>query len=401
MADSKQKSLNNLLIKSILFALFSSITAIILIIFFWGSNTLTSYLKKDSSINSQLVFTSMQELMKKGTNSAELQNYVNKLNIFFPDRHVTLKTEDFQIIKDVEVIEENDHIKLAYPLKVEQSCLACHTDAKVGDLKGVIEYRYPIKDVFFSLQDVLLLLVIFAMTGFVIIFIMLFLSVHRLIAKPLMDLQGVMDKVSSHNDLQIIPTPSPVHELEGIRIAFNRMSEKLSKSFTEVVSAAETDTLTGLRNRRNFDRVIKRELIKTKENETHLALVMLDLNRFKPINDTYGHQVGDHALKHFAAILEKSFRKEDLIFRTGGDEFMLILPNISNQAASHVLDTLSKNLTCVPFKIDEEHQLYLSCSMGFAIYPLDGTDCDQLIETADQMMYVQKNKNHGEDSTES
>ena len=394
MRISKKSSLNKLLIKSIIFSFLTSIVVIIFIALFWGSQTLTSYLKNESKTHSQLVFTSMQELMKKGASGEDLRGYVDKLNAFYPDRSIQLNTTNFQSIEHVAIEELEDTIKISYPINVEKTCIACHTKNKLGDQKGTIEYTYPIKDVFFSLQDVISLVALFAVTGFLVIFIIVFMYIHRLVAKPLSDLQLVMDKVSNHNDLSIIANPSPIQEFEAIRIAFNRMSQKLSNSFTEVLSASETDELTGLRNRRNFEKKIEHALIECQSTQENMALVMLDLNRFKPINDSYGHQVGDNALKHFARILEKSFRKNDFIFRTGGDEFILILPNISASDVTRVLNNLSTHLSHSPIQISDEKQLTLSCSMGFAIYPLDATTAEALQESADKMMYVEKKKSH-------
>ncbi len=151
------------------------------------------------------------------------------------------------------------------------------------------------------------------------------------------------------------------------------------------------DSLTGLPNRTLFDRCL-RGAIESAHTQGHsLAVMFLDLDRFKLINDTLGHPVGDSLLKQTVERLERCLREGDTIARWGGDEFILLLPHIhsiedSAQIAQRILAALQP-----AFEIDE-HQLHISSSVGIALYPEDGLDADTLTKNADVALYRAKDK---------
>lgn len=156
---------------------------------------------------------------------------------------------------------------------------------------------------------------------------------------------------------------------------------------------AVTDPLTGLYNRRLFGEAFEKELNRARRYGQPLGLVMLDLHRFKEVNDKHGHPRGDEVLRAAAATLKRALRTSDSAFRIGGDEFALLLPQTD---AAQAL-ALSRRIGTVFAESIAQFQMGVSVSMdhGVATFPQDGDQADQLIHVADERLYRLKHANHG------
>ena len=156
---------------------------------------------------------------------------------------------------------------------------------------------------------------------------------------------------------------------------------------------AVTDPLTGLHNRRDFGETFEKELNRSKRYGQPLGLVILDLHRFKEVNDKHGHPRGDDVLRAAATTLKKALRTSDFAFRIGGDEFALLLPQTDFTQAL----ALSRRVGVVFAETLQPLQISVSVSMdhGVATYPQDGDQADQLIRVADERLYNLKHANHG------
>lgn len=153
--------------------------------------------------------------------------------------------------------------------------------------------------------------------------------------------------------------------------------------------AAMHDSLTGLPNRAMLFEYADHLLPHNRRTNRCAAVLFIDLDRFKPINDTHGHEIGDQILKEVADRLSHTLRAEDIVTRLGGDEFIVLLQDIceshhAGEATRHIVDKLSK-----PFEVNEL-SLSLSASIGISIFPKDAQDMDTLISQADAAMYHAK-----------
>ena len=154
---------------------------------------------------------------------------------------------------------------------------------------------------------------------------------------------------------------------------------------------AHYDALTALPNRVLFQDTLLKAIEKAKRHATQLALFFVDLDRFKQINDSLGHEIGDKVLQEIALRLKNVVRKGDSIARLGGDEFTVLIENMdraenASTLAQKILQTLSDALYI------EGHTLYVSCSIGISLYPRDSLDKDKLIMYADAAMYKAKDE---------
>lgn len=150
------------------------------------------------------------------------------------------------------------------------------------------------------------------------------------------------------------------------------------------------DELTGLRNRRYFNVEMKQWLSDNKKKKGYMALLFLDINRFKNINDTLGHTVGDQLLLSISKRLQQHLHEKAELYRFGGDEFIFILKDYSIDEVNEISNQIV-GLFENPFPINKEMH-YLSASIGVSLYPKDGEDIDTLVKNADSAMYVAKNR---------
>lgn len=160
------------------------------------------------------------------------------------------------------------------------------------------------------------------------------------------------------------------------------------KTQQKIEFMANYDALTGLPNRLKLEEQLEYLVALSKREDWNFALMFLDIDHFKDINDTLGHTVGDKLLKKFAQRIKNTFREEDTLARFGGDEFIILLPNTNALEAQQVAQKLLATAQ-LPFSI-EHHKLAISASIGIAIYPMDGVDKDTLYKNADTAMYRAK-----------
>jgi len=154
---------------------------------------------------------------------------------------------------------------------------------------------------------------------------------------------------------------------------------------------AHYDILTGLPNRILFKERFEQALRNSERNGEHLGIIILDLDRFKRINDTFGHTKSDEILKQVAGRLKQKFRKTDTFARLGGDEFAVVLTDLKNFEDSSIVASNIKDAFQAPFIIGGE-KVYMSSSMGICLFPNDGESVEQLMKNADSALYHSKNR---------
>ena len=161
------------------------------------------------------------------------------------------------------------------------------------------------------------------------------------------------------------------------------------RSEQELAYLAYHDTLTGLYNRKAFLEKLDETLREAKRYENTRAILYLDLDKFKKVNDIYGHGAGDKLLVEVSSRLKKILRDTDYISRLGGDEFTVILGNHSDLSAEKVAGRILKSLSR-PYKIMNVSVDFVTPSIGISIYPEDGHDVETLLKHADEAMYKAK-----------
>lgn len=161
---------------------------------------------------------------------------------------------------------------------------------------------------------------------------------------------------------------------------------------TELEDMATRDPLTGLFNRREFARVLKEELERANRYERPMALLWIDFDHFKDINDTWGHAAGDAVLCDVSQTLLDSVRSVDTVGRIGGEEFVVVLPELDVEAAQEAAERLRLRVREQPVRLASGHDVNLTISIGVAVYPDHGQTADALCAAADKAMYRAKSQ---------
>ena len=151
------------------------------------------------------------------------------------------------------------------------------------------------------------------------------------------------------------------------------------------------DYLTNVKNRRGFNQELEAEVSRARRHHSTFLIFYIDLDKFKAINDEISHEAGDTYLKAFAKKLQSQMRKEDVIGRIGGDEFIILTPNLSKKNVKDIIQKI-KNLVEEPVQYGKK-KLKCGVSVGYAAYPDDGTDIESLLKKSDKRMYKDKKDN--------
>lgn len=153
---------------------------------------------------------------------------------------------------------------------------------------------------------------------------------------------------------------------------------------------ASIDPLTGLKNRRSFNTFLKQELFRAKRYDHPVSVLIIDIDFFKRVNDSFGHDAGDRLLSGLAKFLDNSVRSTDLLARYGGEEFVVVLPQTDLTQAMEFGERLRKTIESHGFDIEEGRQTSITASIGVAEFPGNADTREGLIKSADNALYAAK-----------
>ncbi|PLX78202.1 MAG: hypothetical protein C0616_15240 [Desulfuromonas sp.] len=224
--------------------------------------------------------------------------------------------------------------------------------------------------------------------GIMLVSVGLYLA--RSIQRPLAALEYGVKRLGAGDLTYRLPVMGR-DELGKLTGVLNSMADKLETSYRELEALSTRDYLTGLCNVREFYRLFHEEKLRAERYHRPFSLLLMDLDHFKQVNDSLGHQAGDLLLQAFARRLEKLLRTSDHIARIGGDEFGVILPETEVEAASELAERIRLDIDASPLPLALSGQLDpVTVSVGLATFPEHANEVESLFAAADQALYRAK-----------
>jgi diguanylate cyclase (GGDEF)-like protein len=215
------------------------------------------------------------------------------------------------------------------------------------------------------------------------------LLLSRSILRPLRQLESGVRRFAK-GDFSYRIASRREDELGGLTQAFNTMAQELAREHQALQNLSVRDPLTGLFNHREFYRLLAEELERARRYRHPLSLLMLDLDFFKRVNDTYGHQAGDHALMTVTGLIAGELRRVDEVARYGGEEFAVILPETPGSEAMALAERIRQAVAAKPLAINKTEEVSLTVSIGLAVFAEDAKTVDDLVKKADDALYRAK-----------
>ncbi|SMP03653.1 diguanylate cyclase [Desulfurobacterium pacificum] len=312
---------------------------------------------------------------------------------------VAKETLKFLARNNIPLVPEN------YVLWFEIFCYILENNLKLSDLEimGLFKTKYPttqsLENVLVELESEDKELIKKIVTGITeeIENLIYTLEEHQVSLKQKEDsVREVKDNIEDRNikdmlsfiitELQTIRAQN--NELKKKLEESNQQIKKLTKELEESRKEASTDFLTQVANRASFDRALS-DMVKDFYNRNYpFALLMIDIDNFKQINDTYGHQAGDYVLQELARVIKQQLRARDIVARYGGEEFAIILPGVTFSQAVKIAERIRKSVEKHLFKYRDK-VIPVTISVGVAVMR-DGLDEVSIVEKADKALYLAK-----------
>jgi len=383
----------------------SFIISIIFVAFLLEGYIFYNFFENSKATISKLLQTSIQ------ADVLNLKHYMEKnlqqKDINLIASHIDNIVNINPIIKDIEILDDNKSLVYYTNIKYEehkrksQECMPiskivstniftqqCYSFA-IKTFQG-LQTKYYYADVYIDetyinglvTQQMKRIFISFLISAFIFIVFLWILSRTYLVV-PLKKLRQYA--YYSENP----PQNFFIKEIESIRYSLSMTFKRLKQEQEELYNLSTKDPLSGLYNRLSLIEKTNWLIAKGKRDKKEFAIIFLDLDNFKNINDSKGHEFGDKILRHISQLLLKVTRTNDIVSRLGGDEFVVVLPDFEDENKIIEIAQRLKEKLSTPFKIDNE-DYQITASMGIAIYPKDGDNVHTLLKNADIAMYKSK-----------
>lgn len=326
-------------------------------------------------------FWDCDDIASKGIAESILQfSTVKKI-----DMQITCTGSNFQLGKEsTDYVDPVDHFsrKLIY-----------RDSMKRGFVVGSLDIYFHTSSVFRDAFDILWRYLLIIVTMAVAIALGSMLAFRIIISRPLTAFRSAINANIPARNCEALLTSLPLtkrnDELTDVVKAYDALMDKLSAQKDALVQQARQDALTGLGNRTVLEEALQSAMHRAQRNKTQGFVLLIDLDEFKPINDTLGHAAGDLVLQVVAQRLLSAVRAVDTVTRLGGDEFVIIIEgNEPPPQLQSIVNRIAQKLSA-PLEY-EGTPIAIKASIGAACFPQDGTDCEELLMRADQAMYQVK-----------
>jgi|GEM_PF-1958261 len=371
-------------------------------------------IEKEGEFLTDMVFASLYNSMKKGWHEDDISKEINRINQSFTQGNFQLHRSN--IVKELfgerasgsltaaqaelfnsegklfhsEILNDGE-IAYSTTILFDKDCLSCHVNAKAGQRAGLLTVIYPVSSVKVSIYNVIFSNIVIFIFVLVLCHYIYRHTIFKEILTPLNNLsRKISDMAKSREVIDILSSDSQAKEISDIEHHLQIEQQSLIRAHEEIKKISITDSLTKVKNRNVLMDTYDFEVSLQKRHKVPFSIVSIDLNLFKEINDSYGHDCGDAALIHFANILTSKSRSSDTVIRMGGDEFLVFLTGTSQEEAQTFIDKVKLSLLSTPL-VWSFTKLTLKASFGIAVYAT-GTSVDDMLKEADMQMYQDKQR---------
>jgi diguanylate cyclase (GGDEF)-like protein len=331
-------------------------------------------------IKKEPILTARSLLDRKAANS----NFIRAIAVF-DDQKLMVSTDQkySKVLKSIQLhtdTKDNIYDRLIQNEGIEESVYYYQgKQFKHYSLIFYIDKQY-IKNHFEKNKKTFILLFLFIPLGVLIIFALI---IRKVITLPLERLRQYAYYQST------IPKAFCLKDIEYIRASMVQTFKRLDQEKTDLYNLSRTDSLSGLANRNLLQERVEQIIELSKRSGKEFALLFLDLDHFKSVNDSLGHDVGDELLRNVAHVIQDILRLNDVVARIGGDEFVIVLTSYSNEVELvEIIDRIQKRLAR-PWEV-QTFPIQITSSIGITIYPKDGENLLTLMKNADIAMYKAK-----------
>ncbi|MGB5866769.1 MAG: EAL domain-containing protein [Arcobacteraceae bacterium] len=398
--QKKSTSYNKITAKIIIIMLTITLTAAYIYSEYMKDEVIINLAKQDAKKTSRLVFESMYSAMQKGWDKDEIQEIVTRLNNvdekleIFVYRSQTvanlygdiphdkkIRESDKSVQKSLKGEESLDIvnaeiIKYYFPVIANQKCQACHTNAKEGDVLGVININYPITELKIALKDIVKFFLFFIISFTVVVFVLLLINFNKYLVSPIQNFIDTANNIKKSSDItQRVAVDHNINEIQSMQNMFNGMLDSIEHQFYY-------DSLTKLKNRKSL------QLDLAKSN--NYLLMIINVDKFQQINNLYGDEIGDKILLEFRDKFLELLPENATLYKLHADEFGIIAHNNTDleqfeKVASNIITTLDK----YKFNIEENNNIFINLTIGIAY------GSDMLLQNADMALKLaKKDKKH-------
>ena len=374
----------------------------------------------DAKRISHLVFEHLYSVMRKGADRQELDDLIHHIQIQLPDYQVSvvrgdpvvrqfgerpgqaaLRQQDRELAGVFETGKDHSgttgtNLRYLFPVKVSAECSGCHSMARIGEINGVISVSVPMTELEAPIAAIAYPIMYLAFGLVVALVLITFLVLRMRVSQPIIDLTGHVSEISGASDYSrdLIVGEHWPQEVGSLAVNFNELMAQVRASHQQLLDFSLRDPLTNLFNRRHFDEVIEQAAFDASHGSLPFAVLLIDLDHFKPINDQYGHAAGDAVLVGVARALQGAMRETDLAARVGGDEFAVIALATDAENAADLADRLRAVVEATEYRFGHEI-VRATFSIGIACYSKDGLLAVDLLQAADSAMYADKARKLG------
>jgi len=370
--------------------------------------------RTDAQQVAEMVFEHLYSVMRKGWTRAEIDDVTHRIHLHLPNHevlvirgepvarqfgdregHAGLRERDKLVAATlangtVQFLADEQRVRYAFPVVMASECVTCHT-ATPGEVNGAIVVSAPLAAMQTPIEGIVHPMMQLALALTVALLLAVYAILRLRVVRPMVDLSDHVNAISRETDYtrDLAIESSWPRELQTLANNFNALTAQVRSSTDALRESSLRDPLTGLFNRRHFDAALEQAAVDAANGAATFAVLLIDLDRFKPINDMFGHAAGDAVLASVAQALKDCLRETDLAARIGGDEFAILAISTAEADAQQLAARIREVVGRAELRFGQE-SIRPACSVGVATYPRNGRLGVEVLHAADIAMYADK-----------